>query len=176
MKYCFNCMNEDTRTGMQNCSRWPLLLPTTSSHLDDTGGSPHANKVLPLQDGPEAALQRDDSPQDFLVEEGLKTLTLRLSQEHLRHAGTFKYSKHSAAVQQIRWHTKGNRWTGFQNPYHRVAHLIPSRWQVDPSEKLPDTWLGRARSSRQQHVEVSHKVLQHGVCVINKDFMVVGNY
>lgn len=31
---------------------------------------------------------------------------------------------------------------------------------MDPSEKLPDAWLGRARASRQQHMKVTHKVLQ----------------
>lgn len=56
---------------------------TTAPHLDDTGGSPHAEEVLPLQDGPEAALQRHDPPQHLLVEEGLETVALRLPQEHL---------------------------------------------------------------------------------------------
>lgn len=85
----FICMDVDTE--LENC--WPLL----TSHLDDTGRLPHVNKVLPLQDGPEALLQCDDSPQDFLMEEGLKTLTLRLPQEHLRRTGTFKWS---SAVKQ----------------------------------------------------------------------------
>lgn len=58
-------------------------IHVSSSHLDDARCSPHADKVSPLQDGSEAALQHDDSPQHFLVEEGLQTLALRLAQEHL---------------------------------------------------------------------------------------------
>lgn len=54
-----------------------------TSHLDDTGGSPHVDEVLPLQHGPEAPLQCDNSPQDFLVEGGLKALTFCFPQEHL---------------------------------------------------------------------------------------------
>lgn len=57
---------------------------TAAPHLDDTGGSPHAEEVLPLQDGPEAALQRHYPPQHLLVEEGLETVALRLPQKHLR--------------------------------------------------------------------------------------------
>lgn len=68
-------------------------LPTATSHLDDRGRSSHVDKVLPLQDGPEAALQRDDSPQDLLMEEGLKTLALHLPQKHLNQTGTFKFSQ-----------------------------------------------------------------------------------
>lgn len=81
-------------------------MTTLTSHLDDKGGSPHLNKVLPLQDGPEAALQRDDSPQDFLVEEGLKTLTLRLPQEHLQHITQEHVNKHHTAVKLKTWCTK----------------------------------------------------------------------
>lgn len=61
---------------------------TTAPHLDDTGGSPHAEEVLPLQDGPEAALQRHYPPQHLLVEESLETVALRLPQKHLRDAQT----------------------------------------------------------------------------------------
>lgn len=57
---------------------------TTLSHLDDAGSLPHVDKVLPLQDGSEAALQHNDSPQNLLVQERLEALTLRLPQEHLR--------------------------------------------------------------------------------------------
>lgn len=56
---------------------------TPFSHLDDAGSLPHVDKVLPHQDGSEAALQRDDSPQDLPVKERLEALALRLPQEHL---------------------------------------------------------------------------------------------
>lgn len=46
--------------------------------------------------------------------------------------------------------------------YHGVAHLIAGRRQVDSSEELPDARLGRACASRQQHMEVTHKVLHVG--------------
>lgn len=60
------------------------------AHLDGAGGSPHAEEVLPLQDGPEAALQRHYPPQHLLMEEGLETVALRLPQEHLRDEQTTK--------------------------------------------------------------------------------------
>lgn len=57
---------------------------STAPHLDNAGGPPHAEEVLPLQDGPEASLQRHYAPQHLLVEEGLQTVALRLPEEHLR--------------------------------------------------------------------------------------------
>lgn len=62
-------------------------------HLDDPSGSPHAEEVLPLQHGPEAALQSHDPPQHLLVEEGLQTVALCLPQEHLRHKQAEKKKK-----------------------------------------------------------------------------------
>lgn len=59
---------------------------TTAPHLDNAGSSPHVEEVLPLQDGPKAALQRYYPPQHLLVEEGLETVALRLPQKHLSHA------------------------------------------------------------------------------------------
>lgn len=46
------------------------------------------------------------------------------------------------------------------HPYHRVAHLIPSRRQVAPPEELPDARLSWSRAVRHQHMKVAHKVLQ----------------
>lgn len=136
----------------------PFTSPITS-HLDGTGRSSHADEVLPLQDGPEALLQCDDPSQDFLMEEGLKSLTLRLPQEHLHHMRpfTFSFTQLSRAPQKTHKLVSRIR-------YHGVAHLIPSRQKVDTSEELPDAWLGRARAPGQQHMKVAHKVLQHDAC------------
>ena len=97
-KYCLTAWRRQQDHGCvsaehDHVSDWSLHLPFTASHLDCRSSSSHVDKVLPLQDGPEAALQRDDSPQHFLVEEGLKTLTLRLPQEHLNNTRTFTYMK-----------------------------------------------------------------------------------
>lgn len=110
----------------------PLTCSITS-HLDGTGRSSHADEVLPLQDGPEALLQCDDPSQDFLMEEGLKSLTLRLPQENLHHMRpfTFSFTQLSRAPQKTHKLVSRIR-------YHGVAHLIPSRQKVDTSEELPD--------------------------------------
>lgn len=75
---------------------WCLFKISTLSHLDDAGSVPHAHKVLPLQDSSEAALQRNDPPQDLLVQEGLEALSLRLPQEHLC---VYRYVKRTVARQ-----------------------------------------------------------------------------
>lgn len=67
-----------------NNNNFSISNVISTSHLDGTSGSSHADKVLPLQDGPESALQRDDASQDLLMEERLKTLALSLPQEHLK--------------------------------------------------------------------------------------------
>lgn len=49
-------------------------------------------------------------------------------------------------------------------PHHGVAHLVAGRWEVDPSEEVPDAGLGWAGASRQQDVKVMHKFLQNRRC------------
>lgn len=49
-------------------------------------------------------------------------------------------------------------------PHHGVAHLVAGRWEVDPSEEIPDAGLGWAGASRQQDVKVMHKFLQNRGC------------
>lgn len=44
----------------------------------------HPDKVLPLHQGPEAPLQRDNVSEDFPVEQSLEPLTRRLTQENLK--------------------------------------------------------------------------------------------
>lgn len=107
------------------------------------------DKVLPLQDGSEAALQRDDSPQDLLVKERLETLTLGLSQEHLR---MYRYASEELLCKKTH--------ASEENRYHCVAHLIPGRREMAPPEELPDAGLGWGRAVRHQHMKVAHKVLQ----------------
>ena len=90
----------------------------------------------------------------------------------------FKFSQsqtQSVSLQHLRQYNKEKWWSGFHYSYHCVAHLIPRRQQVDLSEKLPDTWLGWVRASRQQHVEVTHKVLQRGLDTVRPHFIIFIN-
>lgn len=54
------------------------------TYLDADRGFSHPDKVFPLQQSSESPLQCDDESEDFPVEQGLETLTRRLTQEHLR--------------------------------------------------------------------------------------------
>lgn len=67
--------DEETKISLTN-----ELLP----YLDADGSFSHPDKVLPLQQGSEALLQRDDESEDFPVEQGLEPLARRLTQENLR--------------------------------------------------------------------------------------------
>lgn len=134
----------------------PPLHNTTTSHLDDPSGRPHVNKVLPLQDGPEATLQRDDPPQNLLVEGGLETLTLGLPQEHLVHTGwpksawphLFKktITKKSELASRIHtivfptWYPAGCRWICLKNS------LMPDLVGLVP--RGSSTWKCRTKSWR----------------------------
>lgn len=98
------------------------------SHLDGAGRSPHVHKVLPLQNGSEAALEHDDPPQHLLMQERLEALALHLPQEHLhpegRMSATFNPTKPCRLVTRT---------------YLCVAHLIACGRDVDPPEELPDS-------------------------------------
>lgn len=171
-KYCLTAWRRQQKPGCISAEHdhflgWSLHLPITTSHLDCRGSSSHVDKVLPLQDGPEAALERDDSPQHFLVEEGLKTLTLRLPQEHLNNTGTFTYTHTTAAVQQITI-TEGNRGKQMWIPTMVLPTWYPAggRWIRRKNSLMPDlvglvprgssTWKWRTKSWKKMCV-----------CVIN---------
>lgn len=126
--------------------------PIISCYLDDTRCSSHTDKVSPLQDGSEAALQHDDTPQHLLVEKGLQTLAFRLPQEHL----ALQKSKNCAWVETKKERKKK---VALRNTHHGVAHLVPGWKQVNPSEEFSDARLSGARSPRQQHMKVANKLL-----------------
>lgn len=149
----------------QGCPR-PLLY-TTTSHLDDTGGSPHVDEVLPLQHGPEAALQRDDSPQDFLVEGGLKALAFCLPQKHLHHVGRFKsglrdgtkkgnrlISRHPTIVLPT-WYPAGGRWIRLKNSLMPdLVGLVPrgsstKKWRTKSCNIMSEKQFGHSEASWQ---------------------------
>lgn len=62
-------------------------------YLDADRSFSHPDKVLPLQQGSESPLQRDDESEDLPVEQGLEPLTRRLTQENLRGGTTAELIK-----------------------------------------------------------------------------------